>query len=508
MSTTQDLLNVFFSKSVESDLNEKMLDDISYQIPKESLLHYCRQILAIPIEEFLYYLIGKETQTINAAMITQCSSFVDCEKNLIKAMLDYGDTGMSFVEIGECLSSDPENASIVALRKYGENQVKTAKQLGLTFDYYDTWYLNCISYVYFDLSETEQRHLIARNLLRDPFYSQICLTLTVKDICLTDYLSVLSHTTITRRLPNVKCLLGIFISTCEDEGVKLCNCTSSSLPPNHDERIKDEKKLPTQKVSNSLIFPDDIDEDINNSDDESYSENHKRSKSVKFTVKFGDGKTIHYGNSLRTMIEALKYMGLEGASKFTGEDFKGFRLVSREQRITEDDRKWQIYVDGWWIYRNLSNTRKVRCLKGVSKLLNIPLEIIYDEELPEPKHLPKKGKRTMYSLNGSAPYAKNRAVLEAVRLFLQQFPDASFEEVSEMFPASLQGSYGVVRSINDIKQRSQNNKTESDRWFLEPVEILTAHDGVRFAVSSEWGNQFPDFQKHLADNFGWTLTEV
>lgn len=261
----------------------------------------------------------------------------------------------------------------------------------------------------------------------------------------------------------------------------------------------------------ALSIPDEDSEDEDDEDsedDDSEDGGIKRSKSIKFTVKFSDGKTIYFRNALNTMIEALKYMGLERASKFSGEDFKGFRLVSRQQRITDDGRIWQKYVDGWWIYRNLSNSRKVRCLKGVSKLLNIPLEIIYDEEIPEPKHQPKKGKRTMYSLNGPEPYAKNRSVLEAVRLFLKQFPDASFEEVAEMFPASLQGSYGVVRSISDIEKRSQNNKTESDRWFLDPSEILTAHDGVRFAVSSEWGNQFPEFQKHLADNFGWTLKEV
>lgn len=251
------------------------------------------------------------------------------------------------------------------------------------------------------------------------------------------------------------------------------------------------------------------DEEDSPDDDPGDEEGNKRAKSIKFTVKFADGKSIYYRNSLRTMIEALKYMGLERASKYTGEDFMGFPLVGKRQRITDDGYKWQQYVDGWWIYRNLSNSRKVRCLKGVSKLLNVPLEIVYDEDVPEMKRASKsKGKRTMYSLNDLAPLPKNRAVLEAVRLFIQQFPDASFAEVAEMFPASLQGSYGVVRTIRDIEKRSSNNRTESDRWFLDPREILTAHDGVRFAVSSEWGDNFDGFQKHIQDSFGWKVEEV
>lgn len=259
----------------------------------------------------------------------------------------------------------------------------------------------------------------------------------------------------------------------------------------------------------SVIRANDNETDDEDDDDPGDDEGIKRSKSIKFTVKFADGKSIYYRNSLRTMVEALKYMGLERASKFTGEDFMGFPLVGKRQRITDDGYKWQQYVDGWWIYRNLSNFRKVRCLKGVSKLLNIPLEIIYDEEVPETKRATSgKVKRTMYSLNGSAPLAKNRAVLETVRLFLQQFPDASFDEVAEMFPASLQGSYGVVRTLEDVKERSLRNKTENNRWFLDPSEILTSSDGVQLVVSTEWGDQFPKFQKHVAENFGWTLTDV
>lgn len=235
-----------------------------------------------------------------------------------------------------------------------------------------------------------------------------------------------------------------------------------------------------------------------------------RSRSIPFSVKFPDGKIFRYNKAQWTLIDSLKHMGLERASHFTGEMFKGFPLVGKRQRIIPDGQQWQKQIDGWWIYINMSNARKIRCLEGVAKMLNIPIMIELLEARPTmPTPVENvKGKNATFSLNGSAPLKKNRSVLEAVRLFLKEIPTATFEDVESQFPKHLQGSYGVVRTLDDVKERSLRNKTENDRWFLDPSEILTSTDGVQFAVSTEWGNQFPQFQKHVADAFGWALNEV
>lgn len=235
----------------------------------------------------------------------------------------------------------------------------------------------------------------------------------------------------------------------------------------------------------------------------------RRSTSIGFSVHFADGKVIAEKTAHRTMIEALRYMGLERASHFN-ETFKGYPLIGTKQRITPDGNKWQQYVDGWWIYTNLSNERKIKCINGVSKMLNIPLEIVLEDDTDTitPDKPRQRNKRAMYSLNGGIAFCKNRSVLNVVRQFLSQISNASFKDVCDFFPRELQGSYGVVRSIEDIKQRGKTNKTEKDRWFLEPEEILTAADGIRFAVSNEWGDNFANFQKHVANNLGWELKEV
>lgn len=243
-------------------------------------------------------------------------------------------------------------------------------------------------------------------------------------------------------------------------------------------------------------------------------EGRKRGPSIGFKVKFANGKEIEYSTARRTMIEALRYIGLERASKYRGEMFKGYPLVGRKKRPNSNGHSWQKNIDGWWIYVNLSNNRAITCLKGVAELLGIDMEIIklYDEsekaaEKPTPT-FKIKGKRSLFSINGSEPLPKNRSVHQAVCLFIHQFPDASFSDIEQMFPRSLQGSYGVVRSIEDIRQRGEKNKTESARWFLEPEEILMSADGIHFAVSNEWGENFDSFLKHIQESFGWTVEEV
>lgn len=245
----------------------------------------------------------------------------------------------------------------------------------------------------------------------------------------------------------------------------------------------------------------------NNSDDN--DSGRRRGPSIGFCVRFADGKVIKYSTARRTMIEALKYMGLERASKFRGESFKGYPLIGKEQRPAERGRTWQKNVDGWWIYVNISNNRAINCIKGVSEMLDIPLEIVMDDDatVSEPQEQ-YKGKRIKYTLNDGEPTWKNRTVLNAVRELVREIPEVTFEQVCDYFPKRLQGSYGVVRSLDEVARRRQRNQTEENRWFLDPADILTSGDGIRFVVCTEWGDNFNDFRKHIVKEFGWSIKEI
>lgn len=211
------------------------------------------------------------------------------------------------------------------------------------------------------------------------------------------------------------------------------------------------------------------------------------------------------------MIEALKYMGLGRASKYNGDSFKGYPLVGRKKRL-DDDRMWQKNVDGWWVYVNMSNERAMACIKGVADMLNIDLEIVTDNGLfgnkqIKPKTEPSK-KRRSFSLNGGYGACKNRTVQNAVRKLLEEVPSATYKEIEAFFPKNLQGSYGVVCSLDEIKERCKRNDSEMGRCFLDPSDIMTSADGVKFTVTTEWGHNFEEFRKHVIREFGWTIEEV
>ncbi len=224
-----------------------------------------------------------------------------------------------------------------------------------------------------------------------------------------------------------------------------------------------------------------------------------------FSVRFADGQVIGYTTAVNTFTEALRYMGLERASGYSDITFKDYPLIGRKKR---DNGNWQKQVDGWWIYTNMTNSRKADCLEGVAKMLDIPVEILWHKDNPDLAPKKKPATQSRYTLNDCDPLPKNRLVREAVRQYMERNPQASFRDIDNAFPRDLQGSYGVVRTVADIEMRSHNNRTERQRWFLEQEDLLVTADGTCLAVCKEWGDNFPAFSDHLLATLGWEVEEA
>ena len=232
----------------------------------------------------------------------------------------------------------------------------------------------------------------------------------------------------------------------------------------------------------------------------------KRSPRIDFSVTFDDG-TKYAGSGKETFIDALKHMILPRVASFDGRTFAGFPLVGRKRRVTEDGYHWQTNVDGWWIYTNISNEVKIKVLKQVAEFLGIKItiesSIPLKTEKPETK---KKGKRTMFSFNGSAPLNKRNAVYATVKKFIEQNPDSTFEDVEAFFPKELQGSHGVVASEEEYQDRKAKGQDTDRRYFID--KPFTDPNGRKFYVCHQWGDNFSAFQKHVANTLGWTLEEI
>lgn len=215
------MIKDFFSYVFEKDINEKMLER-NYIFPKEDVMTFIHAIISVPYSEFLYYVnIHLCMKRLSASDITQCSSFEACTTNMCKAITSCDDKGVSFVEVATRLLNDGVERKVGALRKFGENQLKTAKQVGLVHDLYNTWFLTCIGKVYNELSEEQRNSIMARIILRSPLYYQIFSDAQEKNINVCTYYSFLSYATIKRRTTSVKKLVEICLNECGKEHISL-----------------------------------------------------------------------------------------------------------------------------------------------------------------------------------------------------------------------------------------------------------------------------------------------
>lgn len=214
----------FFSKKFENEPTSILLDDPLY-FSENAVIDYVRQVQKYALKEYIWYLAEHPVlEAILSKDITQLSSIEDCTNNICRIMRENQNPGMSLVEIATALHADNSyKDNTIALTKYGENQVKTAAQLGLAVYRKELWFLSAIGYVFPCIENELQRKYLALTQLRDPFYSKVILSLIEKDTDLKDFMTILSVSTQKRRTSSCLRVLSYFFKQCSIEGVVLHN---------------------------------------------------------------------------------------------------------------------------------------------------------------------------------------------------------------------------------------------------------------------------------------------
>jgi len=90
--------------------------------------------------------------------------------------------------------------------------------------------------------------------------------------------------------------------------------------------------------------------------------------------------------------------------------------------------------------------------------------------------------KTKYLFN-DLTLGKGRLVLEIVKEYLKQNPNSTFEELLFKFNKKMQGSTGVINTVDFIKEKYKKNRP---LHFVQKQEILTSSDNIKFAVCTEW----------------------
>lgn len=214
-------LDVFFSRRFEEE-SDKILLDTPHFFSRKVMKEYVEQLAGIGLEEYIVYAdTHPNSKCITTKDITQLSSLTDCTYDMCRIWGEINE-GKTLIQIAEALHGDKNyKNNTVALTKYGENQVKTASQLGLTFFRNNLWYLSSVGVVFLTLSDDVKYKYFSICLLRDPFYSRVFCSMYKQETNLLDYMSILSESTQKRRASSCMKLVNIFVQQCREESINI-----------------------------------------------------------------------------------------------------------------------------------------------------------------------------------------------------------------------------------------------------------------------------------------------
>lgn len=118
----------------------------------------------------------------------------------------------------------------------------------------------------------------------------------------------------------------------------------------------------------------------------------------------------------------------------------------------------------------------------------------------------RKRDTTKYSLDGGKSYyGKGRFVREVVARFIEQNPNLTFEQLSQIFAGHLQGSYGVIRSVDSIDKSSHDKKDLRSHYVMSEDLTLQSIDGVKFVVCNQWGAYNFINILNILEKWGWNI---
>lgn len=198
------LLKAFYSHADTHIIEDEVKSALLLEVLKK---YKCSEILKIIEDGFVPYEVGKKD-------ISQFSDFKDAYYMVPYLLQNCGASDVDYLKMGYLLRDNKRKD--VADKKYGENHMKTAAQLGLcSFDRCRA-NSNALGKLFIKLSEAKRRKVLPKLCLYIPYiqnYFMAGATDEVRD----EMLSILSNTTQVRRRPNVNTIIQTVKESIEDE---------------------------------------------------------------------------------------------------------------------------------------------------------------------------------------------------------------------------------------------------------------------------------------------------
>ena len=244
-----ELIDLFYNRAYEKFVNKQILDDKNYIVPRQQLKNYVHELVDIPFVDFIDYIKQNGIErTVEVSDVTQFSSFSVCEIEMCNALIWANNPGCQYIDIGRLFPNNILSRSDSSYRRYGESHIKAAAQLGLTFEYYNYWYLSCLGYIFPELDESLRRRFLARTITRNRLYQQLLVDIMQHDVNPEVYIDILPVYMIRKSLRSVCTYFDICLETCREENIKTCSLIKSyervqtpgtiTLPPEANESLR------------------------------------------------------------------------------------------------------------------------------------------------------------------------------------------------------------------------------------------------------------------------------
>jgi RNA polymerase primary sigma factor len=356
-----ELIELFYNRTYEKFVNKQILDDKNYIVPRQQLINYVHELVNIPFIDYIDYIKQNENdRRLNPQDITQFSSFSSCELEMCKALLWANNPGCKYIDIGRLFPNKLFSRSESAYWRYGEIHIKASRQLGLTFEYYNYWYLGCLGYIYPELEKSLRLQLLARTITRNRLYQQILIDIMEHDVNPEEYINIFPNFNFKRCKRSVYYFLNICLDICRKEGIKVHNLIKRYEPPkgsNQDDNILEISKRTDRyllDICREPLLP--ADEEVELALKIRKGDVNARNKLVSAYMRYVIGlakQYLHKGLEFEDLLNE-GFLGLiKAAENF--DETRGYRLI---------------HYAIWWIRRYLSDA-----IVTDSTLIKYPLNV-------------------------------------------------------------------------------------------------------------------------------------
>lgn len=100
--------------------------------------------------------------------------------------------------------------------------------------------------------------------------------------------------------------------------------------------------------------------------------------------------------------------------------------------------------------------------------------------------------------------SKNRLVLSVIKKYIDEHPNIELNELKNIFPDELQGSHGVVKTLDEYR----NENLKGKRFFDAENEIIYLSDETPIVVCSQWAIGNVTRFNEQARKIGYTIEKI